>query len=68
MCNFGIFTILAYLSPSMLRTRGIFRTLSNIYDGPFTTDPCVILAYSEVEAYSQPCQISMIKSFIQNHE
>ena len=31
----------------IFRTRGIFRTLSNIYDGKFYSQPCVTLAYLE---------------------
>ena len=34
LCNIGIF-----------RTRGIFRTMSNIYYGKFYSEPCVTLAY-----------------------
>ena len=36
-------------------------------DGPFSTEPCVTLACSELEAYSEPCQISIMENFIQNH-
>ena len=36
LCNTGIF-----------RTRGIFRTLPNIYDGKFYSQPCVTPAYLE---------------------
>ena len=36
LCNTGIF-----------RTRRIFRTLSNIYDGKFYSQPCVTPAYLE---------------------
>ena len=36
LCNAGI-----------LRTRGIFRTLSNIYDGKIYSQPCVTLVYLE---------------------
>ena len=36
LCNTGIF-----------RTRGIFRTLSNIYDGKFYSQKCVTPAYLE---------------------
>ena len=36
LCNTGIF-----------RTVGIFRTLSNIYDGKFYSQPCVTPAYLE---------------------
>ena len=31
----------------IFRTRGIFKTLSNIYDGKFYSQPCVTPAYSE---------------------
>ena len=37
------------------------------YDGPFSITPCVKLAYSELEAFSKPCQISIMENFIQNH-
>ena len=40
LCNTGIF-----------KTRGIFRTLSNIYDRKFYSQPCVTPAYLE------PCHI-----------
>ena len=36
LCNTGIF-----------RARGIFRTLSNVYDGKFYSQPCVTSAYLE---------------------
>ena len=37
------------------------------YDGPFPIEPCVTLAYSELQASSEPCQISIMENFIQNH-
>ena len=37
------------------------------YEGPFFTELCVTLSYSELEAYSKPCQISIMENFIQNH-
>ena len=37
------------------------------YDGPFSTEPCVTLAYSELEAYCEPWQIYIMENFIQNH-
>ena len=37
------------------------------YDGPFSMEHCVTLAYSELESYSEPSQISIMKNFIQNH-
>ena len=51
MCNIGIFTALVSSSASILRTRGILRTLSNMYSGPFSTEPFVSLACSELEVY-----------------
>ena len=59
LCNLGIFTAYIYSSPSTLRTQG--------NDEPFPIEPCVTLAYSELEAYSEPCQISIMENFIQNH-
>ena len=50
MCNLGIFTTLVYSSPSILRTQEKLRTQSNMYDEPFSTEPCVTLAYSELKA------------------
>ena len=35
------------LSLYHFRTRGIFRTLSNIYNGAFCSEPCVTLTYLE---------------------
>ena len=32
----------------------------------FSTEPCVTLVYSELEAYLEPFQISMMENFIQN--
>ena len=37
------------------------------YDVPFSTEPCMTLAYSELKAYPKPCQISIMENFIQNH-
>ena len=54
MCNIVIFTALVSLSPSILRTRGTLRTLSNIYDEPFSTEPCVILVCSQLEDNHTP--------------
>ena len=45
----------------------IIKTLSNMYDGQLSTEPCVTLAYSELKTYSEPCQISIMEDFIQNH-
>ena len=36
-------------------------------DVAYSTEPYVTLAYSELEAYSEPCQISIMENFIQNH-
>ena len=66
MCKFGIFMTLVYLSPNILRAQGILRNLSNMYDGLFSTGPCVTLVYSELKAYSEPCKIFMMKNFIHN--
>ena len=66
MCNLGIFTTLVYSSPGRLRAQGILRNLSNMYDGLFSTEPCVKLVFSELEAYSEPCQTFMIENFINN--
>ena len=38
-----------------------------MYDGSFSTEICVALAYLELETYSEPCQVSIIGNFIQNH-
>ena len=64
--SLAIFSTLLYSSPSMLRAQGILRSLTKMYDGLFSTEPCVTLVYSELEAYSEPCQISMLESFIHN--
>ena len=66
MCNLGIFTTRPYSSPGRLRAQGILRNLPNMYDGLFSTEHCVTLAFSEVEAYSEPCEIFMTKNFIHN--
>ena len=36
------------------------------YNGPFSTEPCVPLTYSELEAYSEPWQRSIMENLIQN--
>ena len=66
MCNLGIFTTLVYSSPGRLRAQGILRNLSNMYDGLFSTEPCVTLVISELEAYSESCLIFMMENFIHN--
>ena len=43
MFNLGIFTTLAYLTPNTLRAEGKLRNLLNMYDGLFSTEPCVTL-------------------------
>ena len=48
-------------------TLPILKTLSNIYDVAFSTEPYLTLAYSELEAYLEPCQTSIMENFIQNH-
>ena len=50
-----------------MKTRQILKTLSNMYDGLFYTEPCVKLAYSKLETYLEPCQISIMDNCIQNH-
>ena len=66
MFNLGIFMALVYLSPNILRVQWKLRNLSNMYDGLFSTEPCITLLYSEFKAYSGPCQISMMKNVIHN--
>ena len=66
MCNLGMFTTLVYSNPNILRVKGIFRNLSKMYDGLFSTEPCATLVYSEFEAYSEPYQIFMTENFIHN--
>ena len=66
MCNLGIFTTLEDSSPGRLRSQGILRNLSNMYGGLFSTEPCVTLVFSELEVYSEPCQIFMMENFIHN--
>ena len=53
MCNLVIFTTLVYSCPSVFIIWGILKALSNMYDGPFCTEPCITLAYTEL------CQISI---------
>ena len=66
MCNFGIFTTLVSSSPTILKAQGILKNLTNMYDGLFSTEPCVTLVYLELEAYSESCQTSMMENFIYN--
>ena len=66
MCNLGIFTTLVYSSPGRLRAQGILRNLSNMYDGLFSTEPCITLVFSELDAYSEQSQIFMMENFIHN--
>ena len=53
MCNIGTFTALLSISPNIMRNREILKTLANMYDGPFSTEPCVALACLELDAYSE---------------
>ena len=64
MCNFGIFPTLVYSSPGRLRAQGILRNLPSMYDGLLSTKACVTLVFSELEVYSEPCQIFIIENFI----
>ena len=66
MCNLGIFTTLVYSSPSILTAQETLRNLLNMYGGLASVEPCITLVYSELEAYSEPCQIWMMKNFIHN--
>ena len=59
LCNLDIFTTYAYSSLAYGEPEE--------YDGLFCMEPCVKLAYSELEVYSKPCQISVMENFIQNH-
>ena len=59
--NLGIFTTLVYLNPNMLRAQRILSNLLKMYDGLFSTEACVTLVYSELKAYSEHCQISMME-------
>ena len=63
MFNLGIFTTLVYLTPNILRAEG---KLSNMYDELFSTEPYVTLVCSELEAYSEPCETSVMENFIHN--
>ena len=66
MCNVGIFTTLVYSSPGRLRAQWIIRNLSNMYHGLFFIEPYVTLVFSELQAYSKPSEIFMMKYFIHN--
>ena len=66
MCKLGTLTTLVYLSPNILRAQGILRNLSNMYDGLFSTEPCISLVYLKPKAYSEPFQISMVEKIIHN--
>ena len=59
---FKIQFTLVYLTPNILRAQGKFRNLSNMYDGLFSTEPCITLLYSELRAYSGLCQKSLMKN------
>ena len=54
MCNLGIFTTLVYLNPGILRAQGILRNLTNMYDGLFSTEPCVTLVFSKLRYIQNP--------------
>ena len=66
ICNLGIYTTLVYSSPGTLRAQWIIWNLSNMCDGLFSTELCVTLVFSELEAYSEPCEIFMMENFIHN--
>ena len=61
-----IFTTLVYSSPGRLRAQGILRNLSHMYDWLFSTEPCVALVFSELETYSEPCQVFVMENVIHN--
>ena len=65
MCNLDIIMTLVYSSPGRLRAQGILRNLSNMIGFCFLENP-VALVFSELEAYSEPCQIFMMENFIHN--
>ena len=56
MCNLGIFATLVYSNPGRLRAQGILKNLSNMYGGLFSTDPCVTLLFSDLEAFQNPAK------------
>ena len=45
LCNLCTFITLVYSNSRILRIRGILKTLSNMYDGRFSTEPYVTLAW-----------------------
>ena len=55
-----------YSSPGILRAQRTLRNLSNMHDGLFSRELCVTLVFSELEAFSEPCQISVMETFIHN--
>ena len=52
-------TVVTLYSTGIFRTQGIFRRLSNIYDGKFYSKPCLTLAYLDLPHIKNP-------SYIQN--
>ena len=42
--------------PAIYKLEAFIRTLSNIYNGVFSSEPCVTLACLEPEKYLEPCQ------------
>ena len=78
LCNHEIFATLAYSSLTIMRTRGILKTLSNMYDRSFSREPCEtgylwwrLLSRATcnprrfgTQAYSEYCQTSIMKYFI----
>ena len=51
MCKLGIFATLVYSSPGKLRAQRILRNLPDMYDGLFSTEPCVTLLFSERDIF-----------------
>ena len=54
------------LYPCHLGTKGIFRTLSNIYNRAFCSEPWVILLHSKPEEYLEFRQAYMMQHFFKN--
>ena len=59
-------SIIRALTYSELEAYEAYATLSKIYDCPCNSEISVTLAYSECEAYSEPCQISTMELFCEN--
>ena len=60
LCNLDIFITCIYI-------QALANWEPDEYGGPVSTEPYVTVTYAELEAYSEPSQISVTKNFIQNH-